>query len=486
MKPCQVSKSHVMKYFIITLCCCVGLCLFPVIGIAQEIDTGPAPAENDLFSDDLISEETTTETETSETSGDDLFLEDDLFSDENSVEAVEEHQDENISQIMEESVGFAGELTGTFTYDAARDCLEGDADWGDNPYTALMEGDFLLDARWREGIKAFGDLWAGYTEQSTPSDEEESEQKTDDDKFDTVLKELFADVNIKHRVYFRFGKQNLIWGRGYFWNPTDLINTERKDFQDMDKRREGIFGLKTHIPFGTTVNIYGFIDMNDAEKSEDFAYAGKLEFLVLNDIEMAVSAWAKSTYRPVFGFDMSTYKLRTQWRGEISLTQGGNQRYLEKQDNEYVEVDKNDDWIPRLTVGFTRNFDVGDFTDRFSVTGEFFYNHKGYEDDMLEDEELRAQFISGGYYLPNYYGKYYAAIFTSFARFLNNSDLTLTTNAIGNLSDSSCILQAGLDYQLTFNASLSTKLSGYLGEKNREYTFSGNALSAEVSLNLAF
>ena len=168
------------------------------------------------------------------------------------------------------------------------------------------------------------------------------------------------------------------------------------------------------------------------------------------------------------------------------MTQGGNQRFLEEQDGEYVETDSSEEWIPRVTLGFTRSFDVGDFNDRFSLTGEFFYNHKGYEENMLEDEQLRGQFIGGGYYLPNYYSKYYAAVFTSFGHFLNNSNLTLTTNAIGNLSDSSCILEAGLYYQLTFNASLSVNLSGYLGEENREYTLAGNALSVEVLFDLRF
>ena len=102
---------------------------------------------------------------------------------------------------------------------------------GRKSYAAIMEGDFLLDARWREGIKAFADLWAGYTERSKSAEERANPNESEDDNFETVLKEFFGDVNIKHRAYFRFGKQNLKWGQGYFWNPTDLINEDRKDFQ---------------------------------------------------------------------------------------------------------------------------------------------------------------------------------------------------------------------------------------------------------------
>jgi hypothetical protein len=477
-----------MKNFTIALICCIGLSFCPIPGVTQTTAPDPIPSDEDMFSRDIFSEErNSSEAETSDTPKDDLFSEDDIFSDDTTVIAVEEHQDERIAaQLMEESVSFAGEFRGRFIYDITRGALEGDTDWGDNPYAAIMEGDFLLDARWREGIKVFGDLWAAYTESSQPAEQPQPNQNIDDDKFETILKEFFGDMNITRKVYFRFGKQNLKWGRGYFWNPTDLISEDRKDFQDLDRRREGVFGLKMHIPFGTRANFYGFIDMNDVEKSEDFAYAGKFEFLVFNDVEVAFSAWTKNDYRPVFGFDFSTYEFRTQWRGEASLTKGGNQTYLEKQGDEYVETYDSEEWIPRFTLGCTRNFDVGDFTNRFSVTGEFFYNAKGYDVNMFEDDEIRERFLSGGYYNPNYYGKYYAAIFTTFGRFLNNSDLTLTTNAIGNLSDSSFILEADVGYQLTFNARLHTKLSGYLGEKNREYTFSGNAVSAEVSFTFTF
>jgi hypothetical protein len=64
--------------------------------------------------------------------------------------------------------------------------------------------------------------------------------------------------------------------------------------------------------------------------------------------------------------------------------------------------------------------------------------------------------------------------------------MTLNMNAIGNLSDSSFIISSGIGYEITHNASLSFDVRGYLGEGNREYTVSGNALSAEVSVSLVF
>lgn len=410
---------------------------------------------------------------------DGIFSEDDIFSEEETVVEVEENQDESITEdIIGEAVTFSGSISPQFIYYITRDCLEGNEDWGDNPYFTSVDGDFLLDVRLRNGIKSFANLWVTYTPQ-------ENEEDPEFENFDTVLKEFFVDVNIARKVYFRFGKQNLRWGQGYLWNPTDLISEDRKDFGDIDARREGVYGLKAHVPFGTTANLYGFVNATGANTVDEFALAGKIEFLVLNDIELSLSAWKKQDYKAVFGVDFATYKLRTNWRAEMSLSQGDNHHRLELQDGEYVDTQENDDWIPRLTVGFTKMFDVGNFNDRLSITGEFYYNHGGYDDDMLAEEPLRRQFLEGGYFEPGNYGKYYAALFSSFSRFIV-TDMTLNINTIDNLSDSSFIVSTDIDYLLTFNAVLNAKINAYLGEENREYTLESHGLSAEVSVNLTF
>ena len=38
------------------------------------------------------------------------------------------------------------------------------------------------------------------------------------------IKELFSDFNIGDYVGFRFGKQTVSWGVGYFYSPADVIN----------------------------------------------------------------------------------------------------------------------------------------------------------------------------------------------------------------------------------------------------------------------
>ena len=430
---------------------------------------------------------------------DDFFSEDDIFSDVETVIDVAEATDDTILDVLtEESTTFSGLITANFGYVMTRDYFDDKSDWEENPYFTSMEGDFLLDVRLQKGIKAFADLWVAYTPQSATSSSEEEDENLwwpeddgetmkmpDDDPLQTTLKEFFVDGNYKRRVYVRFGKQNLKWGRGYLWNPTDLISQDRKDFGDMDARREGVYGLKMHIPFGTTWNIYSFINASGADKVDEFSYAGKVEVLLPQDIEMSVSAWKKKDYKAVFGLDFATHKFSTDWRGEVSLSKGDNVSRLEKHNGRYVDVENDSDWTPRVALGFTRMFDHRDINNRVSVTGEFYYNHAGYEDDMLGSDAIRDRFLEDGYFEPNNYGQYYAALFTSYNKFIL-SDMTLNVNAIGNLSDSSFMVSSGVTYGVINNLSLNCDVTGYLGSKNTEYTVMGDALGIDVSATLAF
>ncbi len=419
---------------------------------------------------------------------DDPFSEEDMFSDTDTMVNIEDATDDSILDVLtEESTTLSGEIAANFGYVLTRDYFDDKTAWEDNPYSTSMDGDFLLDVRLQKGIKAFADLGVIYTPQANAANTGDAEMgpPVNDDPLQTTLKEFFVDGNYNRKVYVRFGKQNLKWGRGYLWNPTDLISEDRKDFGDMDARREGVYGLKIHVPFGTTWNIYSFINASGASKVDEFSFAGKVEVLLPQNIEMSVSAWKKKDYKAVYGIDFATHKFSTDWRGELSLSKGDNRSRLEQQNDQYVDVKNDTDWTPRMVLGFTRMFDHRDVNNRFTLTGEFYYNHAGYDDDMLGNETIRDRFLEDGYYEPNNYGKYYAALFTSYSKFII-SDMTLNVNAIGNLSDSSFMVSSGLTYGVINNLSLSCTVSSYIGSKNTEYTLAGDALGIDVSASLAF
>ncbi len=356
----------------------------------------------------------------------------------------------------------------------------------DRQFLTHMRGNFLLDLRLTNGVKGFINLDAYYypqehIEYQTFETSDETYFVEENVESDHTVKEVFLDANIDKKVYFRVGKQRLQWGRGYFFNPTDLINIEKKNFLDMDSNREGVYGLKVHIPFGVAYNLYGFLDVGDEIDTEYFAWAGKLEFLIKNT-EMAFSGWTKKGHHPIYGFDFSSRIGSVDIFGELSLSA---EETVKKLNDDFSISQNREEWIPRGSMGFMKSFDFLNVSDRILVAGEFYYNHTGYYDNVFEGDGKTLALLLNELYEPNNLSVYYTALFFSCQKFIV-SDLTLSFSTIHNLIDSSCILLSGLDYKPIYDFTVELTTACYIGKDNAEYTFWGNGINIQLTFKLAF
>ncbi|MDD5773074.1 MAG: hypothetical protein PHX78_06360 [bacterium] len=401
--------------------------------------------------------------------------------------------DNKSSEGEKRSVGFSGQIISVVSYTGTKDWIN-KGDDRNNYFANFILGDFFIDVRLPKGTKGFVSVETNFI--------------ADTDTTSSSLKELFLDFNIKDKVYFRTGKQVLQWGRCYLWNPTDLINIEKKTFFQKIGSREGAYGIKMHIPFGTKLNIYSFIDTGKTSDADSTAVASKIEFLVGNT-EMAFAVWGKKGYKPVYGYDFSTRIFKVDTYGEFAASHGENHDRMMVENGVLVKSRSADKWNPRASIGFNKSFDFRDVNDRITTTFEFYYNHTGYKEDIFNDDVIYpyqdpiVQFDSTGgitlktsgtkkdflldnnLYEMNSLSRYYAALFTSYAKFII-SDLTLNLNIIGNLDDKSSILTTGVTYTDINDFTLGFNIYSYLGYSNREYTFLNNALTAQVTAGIIF
>jgi hypothetical protein len=397
--------------------------------------------------------------------------------------------------INKKSVGISGEILSVFPYTATRDFVS-DNDSSKNTFKPYMFGNIDFDARLPGNYKGFANA--------------DLEYHPDTSKTDAYLRELFADFNFNKVVYFRAGKQVLRWGRCYLWNPTDVINIQKTTFLTRVQSRDGTYGLKMTVPFGTSVNMYGFADMNKTENSSDVGGAYKLEFL-LGNTEMAFSAWGKKHYYPVYGYDFSTRILGWDLVGEASCSQGNNYKKVRVVNGNRLETyQEKDKWTPKASIDFGREFDGKDISKRYSCKFEFFYNGAGYSENILQDANFyiydkqitikdsegnkhnlpqgtKALYLLGedslgnSLYEPNYLSRYYAAIFTSVKRIFIE-ELTFNLNGIMNITDLSYIASAGLAYQNINDFKAGITINTYLGKKNGEYTIEYNGVVRAVDI----
>lgn len=374
-------------------------------------------------------------------------------------------------------------------------------------YESKTTANLYLDVRVTDGIKVFGDLEGSYYPKGKVSYKTLDYEENGVDKSITykeelnselLIKEFFFDTNYKRKAYFRFGKQNLKWGKSYFWNPIDTINIERRSFLDMDRVREGVYGVKTHIPFGVEKNIYFFVNNEGAEDLTDNGISAKYEFMVKNS-EMSFSLWSRKNRKPVAGYDLSFNAFNTDFRLETAASYGSDLKKLDenraaeesqsgKEISETLYKKQQDKIFPKVTAGFTKYFDYGEFKDRISFTGEFYYNSEGYSKNIIKlfkNDDNRIEYVAK-YYEPNNYGRFYAAFFTEFSKFMNDSRKSIHLNVISNISDRSGICTAGFKYNPIDDFTIEADGNLYAGQEYSEYMISGNRASADLKLSLKF
>lgn len=412
---------------------------------------------------------------------DDFFSSDDLF-----VEETEIINDEVGKELEVERVGFSGEMYLDLGYVSYLK----DYDWFGlgkqnlNKMRNSMKANFLLDVRLTNGIKGFVNFGATCHPAGVDNGGLSQEGDTHSDATkkccDLQIKEIFIDTNWDRKVYFRIGKQFIQWGQGYFWNPTDLINAQRREFFAPERPREGAYGLRVQIPFGISKNLFFFTGMDHAELVDDLPWSGKYEFL-LGNTEMSLSAWVKKNYHPVYGLDFSGRVSKVDFQGEIGLSHGSDNKIMDY--NSLEVTTEGDRWVPKISLGFTRCFTHNQIKERVRATMEFYYNEAGYDKNIfarvagttlepMERLEVQKKFLE--VYEPFMNFRYYLAYFCSLQKFIT-ADNTLYMKGITNLADGSSSLSIGVSYNPALtDMVVDFAVNAGLGDKYTEATFLGD------------
>lgn len=386
------------------------------------------------------------------------------------------------------TVGFSGNLLSLVQGGARKDYFE-NPDASETSLDPAIVGNMAIDARLTRGFKAYLDVEAAYLPRLAGISADSATQWR--------IPEAFLDANIAHRAYFRVGKQVLQWGRCYFFNPTDLVNVERKTFLRRIGEREGVFGAKAHIPFGTAWNLYGFIDAQGVGRPDSVAGAFRVERL-WGGTEVSAMVWDRGGGAPVYGADVSTRVLGLDVNAEAALHQEYTRRSISFVGGIPALRSDKETWSPRASLGLGRSFRVSGIQDRLMTVAEYYFNGTGTADRRMGLKPL-LPFLEGrqspgtgldalsasGFYEPNSHSRNYAAFFATFSRFLR-SDITLTFNAIGNLDQACGMLSTGIAYRDLNDFGLSLAVNGFVGPEDTEYTLPGEAVQIRLIAEAGF
>ncbi len=420
-----------------------------------------------------------------------------MFSDEDTVTPVEKMTDSKFEENNEkESVGFSGAINSRNSYSMNRDWLIGNnASTAQNNLGNQIQTNAQLEARLKHSTKAVvnlvNNIYAqGRTEQRTFQDATTGATSRVNETVyaDYRFTEAFVDTNINRAVYFRAGKQVLVWGRGFFWNPSDVINAELRSATDAFQFREGTYGLRTHVPFGSSLNFYAFTGVGRSNRAEDMIQAFKAEVAV-SRAEFATGVIMGQKKVPTYIAEASTRFLTLDWRAEVTYAYGDNAQRIDPGSFNIlnpVMYQLRDQHVFKGVLGFGRSFEVFDVANRLGINVEYFYNGAGYKENVFAESPLvRAYFVQNGAYRPNFYGMHYLGLFVTYAKFFVN-DLTLGLNGFGNLSDKTFVFSNIFTYLPLFNLTLTWQNNIFTGQSIGEYTVSGLGWYTEFSARVSF
>jgi hypothetical protein len=126
------------------------------------------------------------------------------------------------------------------------------------------------------------------------------------------VKELFTDFALGNTAYFRFGKQTITWGTGYFFSPAgNTVNLSAINPEDTAKQVEGPLALRTQIVFSGSQNciwaymipdtslfpVSGTTGTTSYTMASDTAFAAKSD-IVLGGWELGLGAYYKYARAP--------------------------------------------------------------------------------------------------------------------------------------------------------------------------------------------
>lgn len=282
--------------------------------------------------------------------------------------------------------------------------------------------------------------------------------------FVSDLEELKILFNLSKKAFLTVGKQKIKWGSGKFWNATDFLNNDQRNFLYSQDLRSGVSLIKTHVPVGAS-NFYMVQKLDGADQPEEVKHAFRAEVPFLT-AEAAGSVLFSKDRDPVFGLDVSTALWELDAYGEISYTAS-----TASTPNESLTH-----WV----VGLSYDWQYLE-SDTLQLSLEYFRNGAG-----VTDTSKYYSIVTGGGYEPFRLSREYGMLMILMQEPGSWNDVSFVVFNLANLTDHSAMTR--IETQLTGLQDLTFAFSvgAHYGNGNGEFKFGGQAVDVATRLMIDF
>jgi len=306
---------------------------------------------------------------------------------------------------------------------------------------------------------------------------------------DTSLFEGYLSLKPSPAITFKLGKQTLLWGKGYAFNPVAFVSRP-KDPDDPELALEGLFAasadyiksydgpLKTFSVTPVVFPVYEHIN-EDFGKINRLNVAAKVYFLLYDtDIDLIALTGKSRTNRAGIDFSKNLTS-NLEIHGEFAFVNNQRKRIIDSQGN--ISEQKFDAKSYLLGVRYLTASDTtlifeyyrnGTGFTRLEIKDYFSFIDRGYDLFLAQRNESllrRAGSVTEDNYGRNNPMKSYLYLRISQKEPFNILYFTPAVTGIMNVSDQSLSLSPELLYAGIKNLELRLKAIGLIGRKETDF-----------------
>jgi hypothetical protein len=325
------------------------------------------------------------------------------------------------------------------------------------------------DAKLRNDIRAYIKALSTFVTPET-SNTQSFSQATEG----VSLEELKLFFNANNWVFFTVGQQKIKWGSSKFWNPTDIINSSKRNLLYSDDRRAGVNLLKTHLPVGAA-NFYYVTALDDANRVAELGHYGRLEWPI-GSSEISFTVGKKYDDHAVYGADVSVGVWDIDFYSELAFSRGSNSIFY-NETGAYTQDSKN---TTNWTLGLSYEMKYSDL-ESLSLGFEYFHNGDGYK-----NTNNYAYVLAAEAYVPFYLSQQYFLMSIYIPEPGSWNDTAITLSTIANITDKTYLSKLNFGVTLAQDLSLDLGLSFRLGSTSGELRYGDQRYQLESRLAVQF
>ncbi|MBB6480702.1 hypothetical protein [Spirochaeta isovalerica] len=280
--------------------------------------------------------------------------------------------------------------------------------------------------------------------------------------FSLDIMRFSANVALGDSVSLIVGRQSMLTGYGYGWNPIDFANP-LKDPSDPDTALRGVDALAFSADFGYIANlkVYGILPDDLLASGIDFEEikgGGELTFYLpgfevkLTGLYDYDAAEGSDAYVPSLGAGFLADLFGLGFYGEAAVRKGSRNNFVDGTD-----LSRKTEWIFSALAGVEYTFP----SELYAVV-EYFYNGEGYDND--ERNEIEAAMALSpttdlmSMYRSGYFARHYIMLSLMQPLYSINTDLNLT--AIFSPDSGALMILPSVSYNFSGNFSGRIEYSG--------------------------